>query len=97
MSVSTACLINSSTSRSTKDLLSTCSVLGKQVLDFILDGFLVIGFYSRYFRGHPDHKGRLAYPGLKKNRKSGHLLLFSMKFYCLNKTHGQGRVKRIWV
>ena len=36
------------------------------------------------------HKGRPAYPGKGGSRKSGHLLLFSMNFYCVHRTHGGG-------
>ena len=43
------------------------------------------------------HKGSLAYPGeegLEKLIKSGHLLLFSMKFYYLSRTlGGEGGLK----
>ena len=46
------------------------------------------------------HKRRPAHPGeggLEKPKKSGHILLFSMKFYCLNWTHGGNPRRPLWM
>ena len=42
------------------------------------------------------HKGRPADPGEGGSPKTGHLLLFVKKFYCLTRTHGGGGVRKSW-